>query len=221
MAFKIPPKYVPRPTPPRKPTPLPFNARADNAIADAGRNYAFGTANIDAQRQRTEQSYGFTDPTNPFSQAALLQRSYQQQQTGTLNSMARQGQLYSGAMSNARYNDSFNFGRSYDELSRNYENALQELDTEKLRLGVERDSAVADAETQRLEAAVATPVDPSTQFAGYLTRDPNKIRDRMARLKENRKSMNRRGYRRRMTALRNRYNKSVDERRYVDQGVQR
>jgi hypothetical protein len=38
------------------------------------------------------------EASNPFSKAALLVRNYKQQQNRTTNSLASQGQLYSGAM---------------------------------------------------------------------------------------------------------------------------
>lgn len=67
------------------------------------------------------------DPNNPFSRAALLKRSYDQAQTGATNSLAAQGQLYSGALQNARNRNTFNFQQGSDALQKSLGNLLADL----------------------------------------------------------------------------------------------
>lgn len=232
--YRPPGRYVAPPRPQRQASPMPFDARAENDKAAAQRNYDAGMASLQTQRQAIQQSYGFDDRSNPFSQAAMLENAYKNNRNATLNSYARSGQLYSGSLSNQRYTDAQNFGRSYDELTRNYEQALQSNQGEQTSLALQRDQAIGDANTAALERAAQTEVDPSTMFAGYLTRDPNKIRKRWVRaqsqrnsalsnLKDNRADMNRRGYRMRRRQINqsyrarakgfnSRYNAAVQER---------
>jgi hypothetical protein len=89
-------------------------------------------ADIGFQRGQIGQTYGFTeqgtlDISNPYNQAALLQKSYQQGQRGTTNSMAGRGQLYSGAHQRNLDEGTFQYGRSYDALRRQATNAYGQL----------------------------------------------------------------------------------------------
>lgn len=58
------------------------------------------------------------EATNPFSKAALLVRSYNQQKNRTTNGMASAGQLYSGAIQNARSQDTFGYQQGQDALNK-------------------------------------------------------------------------------------------------------
>lgn len=144
-----PPKPV-KPAP--KPAPVgppPFNANqaALDAYNSQTRTNQQSDDDLDigtyAQRQGFEYNpatgqFGGFDPTNPFSQAALLLKSkndataaselsYQRGLTGNTNSYASSGQLYSGALQNAqgeqnrlvtqrRSNIQFGYDRGYDTL---------------------------------------------------------------------------------------------------------
>lgn len=55
---------------------------------------------------------------NPYSQAAVLQRNYDNTKRGTTNSYAAQGQLYSGALLNKQADDAFGYSRADDSLKR-------------------------------------------------------------------------------------------------------
>lgn len=59
------------------------------------------------------------DPNNPYSKAAQLQRSYDNAKRGTTNSMAAQGQLYSGALTNAQNTNDTGYSTSKDTLEKN------------------------------------------------------------------------------------------------------
>jgi hypothetical protein len=65
-------------------------------------DYTPGSGDINDPGGAGSYGIGGLDPSNPNSRAALLQRSYQNQQRGNTNSMASRGQLYSGALQNAQ-----------------------------------------------------------------------------------------------------------------------
>jgi hypothetical protein len=98
------------------PNLLAQQAQADNAIriSDAWGTYQTGQINAD---------YGFTpqgtiDPNNPYSRAALLQRSYQDSQRGTTNSYAAAGQYSSGAYKRMQDRNAENFDIGLDQLKK-------------------------------------------------------------------------------------------------------
>lgn len=83
-----------------------------------------------AHNLRTQ--YGFDlsgnyDPSNPFSQATLLRQAYQNRLKYNTNSMAAQGQLYSGALQARQGQAHDTFNRGEHDLRTAYNNALQNL----------------------------------------------------------------------------------------------
>lgn len=76
--------------------------------------------------------YGFDlsgnyDPSNPYSQAALLRQAYQNRLKYNTNSMAAQGHLYSGALQARQAQALDTFNRGEHDLRTAYNNALQNL----------------------------------------------------------------------------------------------
>jgi hypothetical protein len=77
----------------------------------------------DYQYARGEQLYGI-DPSgavnnlNPYAQAAILKRNYDNSVRGTDNSYAASGQLYAGSRVNAQAANDFGYGASMDQLKR-------------------------------------------------------------------------------------------------------
>lgn len=55
---------------------------------------------------------------NPYSQANILQRNYDNTKRGTVNNYAAQGQLYSGALKNAQADNAYNYNVADDRLKR-------------------------------------------------------------------------------------------------------
>jgi hypothetical protein len=93
-------------------------------------------AGLDDQQRQLGVSYGlgqmggsFTN--NPYSRAALLQRSYDQNQRRTINSMAGAGQLYSGATQGAANFNRFNFGQSSDALQKDFGARTSQIDLQR------------------------------------------------------------------------------------------
>lgn len=106
------------PAPPPAPSSAPFNSNAlppdasyDQQIAGLGRTRDTTLAGLATQRQGGLLQYGYTqdqfgglafDPTNPYSQAAILKRNYEESRRGSGTSLAARGQLYSGAYQTAQ-----------------------------------------------------------------------------------------------------------------------
>jgi hypothetical protein len=100
------PQYAPY-VPPTPVAAQPYDPNLEQQRLTAGRNVALGNNEATWQTQNTGYDLGYnpdgtSNAANPYSQAQLLQDSYHRQQLGTTNSMAAQGQLYSGALSNAQ-----------------------------------------------------------------------------------------------------------------------
>ena len=112
------------------PSVLPPDASYEQQVGLLGKQHDIDTAGLQQAKQQALLQYGYTqdasgnlafDPSNPFSQAAMLKRSYDQGQAGNTNSYAARGQLYSGALQNAQNETGFQYQKSNNTLS----NALQ------------------------------------------------------------------------------------------------
>lgn len=134
-------------------------AWAENQRNQADAQYAAEVAGLGSSTGLYDASGGSVDQTqieqlNPFSQAGMLRRAWRQAQTGTLNSYAAGGQLYSGALRNASgvtgddprsqlYEDqrggynSFNYQANLGGLKDQYNQSKAALD--RWRLGVTGD----------------------------------------------------------------------------------
>lgn len=98
------------------PTPQPFDPQAELARITAGRNVALGNAESAYQQGNLTFDYGYNadgsqNTANPYSRAAMLRQAYDASRLGTTNSLAAQGQLYSGAMANAQGRNDRNYAQ--------------------------------------------------------------------------------------------------------------
>lgn len=89
-------------------------------------------AALDNEQTTGLTRFGFTpdgqiDASNPFSQAALLKRNYDQSVRGTTNSMAARGQLYSGALQRQQRENRFGYDRGNFDLKTNFDAFMNEL----------------------------------------------------------------------------------------------
>lgn len=129
--YKAPakPKAVPKPKAavPAKPKALPLDPTYISDIGGLKRTYDTTIAGLQYQQGQVQQDYGFDDTSNPFNRAAMLQRSYQQSQTGGINRMAAAGQLYSGAAQRGQDEGTYNYNRSYSDLRRSYDQAQHDI----------------------------------------------------------------------------------------------
>lgn len=117
---------------PKKPAPIappPFNA--NQAASEAYGNQVRGNQQSDDDLDLTQYAqqagiqynpatgqFGGFDPTNPFSQAALLMKSRQERDQGENTSYAARGQLYSGAYQSAKTETGFQYDKGYDTIRR-------------------------------------------------------------------------------------------------------
>lgn len=109
---------APVPVPPQLPDPT-FLAEQ----AAAQRTLALGGAWDTYSRAQLSNQYGYGDVSNPFNLAQLQKEEYQRTQNRTLNSLASQGQLYSGALGAERNYNAKNYAISEDRLRRQYQGA--------------------------------------------------------------------------------------------------
>jgi hypothetical protein len=106
--------------------PAPFyDPMLDAYTASALRNQQLQGAWGTYQSGELDREYGFDntggiDPNNPYSRAALLQRSYQDAQRGNTNSYAAAGQLYSGALGRAQSRSYQDYDIGLDRLKTQY-----------------------------------------------------------------------------------------------------
>jgi hypothetical protein len=137
-----------------------FNTSArDNIFADLTKSAGYAQADYGYTGQDTNgdgiPDSGFNvDPNNPFSRAALLQKRYTEAKQGTTNSMAAQGQLYSGALQTAQDENSFQNQAGIDENQKAFNRYLDSLISGRrdASLATERENAGIDWEA--LVAAV-------------------------------------------------------------------
>jgi hypothetical protein len=110
--------------------PSPYKDEAFLNTISGLRNRRENTlSEVQKQRETARIGYGFdTDPTsNPFSRAALLQRSYNTAQKSTHNQMAAAGQMYSGAVNNARQRNLSGYNQQYDATRKDYSAEMDRL----------------------------------------------------------------------------------------------
>jgi hypothetical protein len=103
-------------------TPMPDPALMQQQ-ATAANNIRLGDAWATYQTGQINADYGFNaqgaiDPNNPYSRAALLQRSYQDSQRGTTNSFAAAGQYGSSAYRGMVDRNAENFDIGVDQLKK-------------------------------------------------------------------------------------------------------
>lgn len=101
--------------------PQPYDPGYEAYKLTAGRNVTLGNNEATWQTQNLGYDSGFNadgtlNTSNPYSQAQLLQDNYKRSQLGTTNSMAAQGQLYSGANLNAQATNDRNYAQGYAGL---------------------------------------------------------------------------------------------------------
>lgn len=162
-----PPKGVYRP--PADPEDPRLSALYNQSVKDAGtvRDNANYSTEYDVTRGANDLGFqvghsatgDYTtdfslDPNNPFSKMALLQRSYEQEKSGTQNSYAAGGQLHSGAYGRMVNENQFQNDNNQQQLR----NALQDLleRGRRSRAGAADDYAASTsgAATQALQMAL-------------------------------------------------------------------
>lgn len=168
------PNTVAPPTPAAKPpdTSLPLDPTYDATIGGLQRKRDTTISQLEGQKPRVLADYGYTasgydssgaptglafDPNNPFSRAALAKRTYDQTQSGTTNSMAARGQLYSGAREQATAGNEFNYQQGTDALLKALTSSLVGIQSGKTNAGVDFELGAGQAYGDRITRAQNTP----------------------------------------------------------------
>lgn len=118
------------------PAAPPFDAELEARRTAANQRRTTLLSDADVDLQQTSQEYGFGynpatgqaggfDPTNPFSQAALLMKARKERDQGENTSFAASGQLYSGAYGAAKKETGVQYDRGYDTLRRGFQDYIK------------------------------------------------------------------------------------------------
>lgn len=170
---------------------LGSNENLQRALSENEDTYNRTQATIDDQERGLGIGYGLgrfgaDAASNPYSRAALLQRSYDQNQRATTNTMAARGQLYSGATQNAADLNAGNYSSAYDALSKDFAAREQRLKDARFQAetarvaGTEAAYRKAVDENQKLYASTsedAPKFQPAVKFA------PKKFTPRLEKIK--------------------------------------
>lgn len=154
------------PAPPRptfNPGVLPPDATYDQTLAGLSRQRDVTLAGLATQKQQGLLNYGYTqdqsgglafDPTNPYSQAAILKRNYDQSRASSGISLAARGQLYSGAYQNAQDYANRQELQSSDALQKQLMAFLSQNTQAGAQAGVAYEQGVGQAGGDRISRAL-------------------------------------------------------------------
>lgn len=154
------PKAPPAPQPAAQ--PLPVDPVHTAQVAGINRRLGDSLAFLGQEESQIGQEYGLTDTSNPFNRAAMLQRSYDQQQRFNTNSMAARGQLYSGALQARRNETQFGFLRDKDSLSRDFTRLMSDIQRRRAQAQGGAQDELVGAEDDRVGRALANRPDPGS-----------------------------------------------------------
>lgn len=148
---------------PSTPAPTPWNTKAEQIVAGARRSYLNSQNDFNLSEREAEQEFGlapgFNDyKANPYSRAALLEKSYLDANRGTINSAGLN--LYSGSTSNALGSNRGIYGENRDQLQRSYLGAQGEIRAGRAKAAQERAEREQEAEWERIAAAEGADLDP-------------------------------------------------------------
>ncbi|HET7455398.1 MAG TPA: hypothetical protein VFJ76_07755 [Solirubrobacterales bacterium] len=113
---------------------MPWDVQAANQEAGALTKRNNALAGLSSNWAHTQQEYGLEGPwadasSNPYSRAALLQRSYDSARRGTTNSAGHK--LYAGSFINAQNQNTHQFDVGRNELQNAYAQAQAQNIAEK------------------------------------------------------------------------------------------
>lgn len=153
---------------------LPFQQAYAQLPGDVGTlasNYGFTTnftpgqadPNTGLAGDPTIQVTGI-DTSNPYSRAALLQKSYDQTKAGNVTSLGARGQLYSGALQNAQTTAGKAFDTGSEQLRSSFNDVIHgwigNLGSARLGAGAAKTSALGDLTQKGIDSA------PPLSFGG-------------------------------------------------------
>lgn len=150
---------------------MPWDVQSANDEAGALKRRNDTLTSLDASHLRSQQDFGLEGPwadyaTNPYSQAALLQRSYDTAQRGSKNSYAGQGQLYAGSLVNANNTNTHQFQLGRNDLQKRAAEDFARYQSERTGAEDAYNEAVSQARWGRIEAGLGEEPDASAAPAG-------------------------------------------------------
>lgn len=177
------PDTINGPLPGQGPASLPLDPIYEAAVGGAGRSRETQLAQFTAARPRLLADFGYTasgydssgaptglafDTNNPFSRAALLKRSYEQQQQGTVTSYSARGHRpgLSGALQRQQATNEFGYQQRGDSLQKALTNSLVDVASGERSANTEYENTVGFAKGDRLARAAAQPPAPPAAPAG-------------------------------------------------------
>lgn len=92
------------------------NQRRTNLLSDANVDLTETSNQMGFQYNPATGAVGGFDPTNPFSQAALLMQARKNRDQGENTGFASSGQLYSGAYNTAKTETGYQYDKGYNAL---------------------------------------------------------------------------------------------------------
>jgi len=160
------------PSAPAGPAPLPVDPVYQNQLGGLARSRDDALTGLAGEQTRALSDYGYNasfdasggvsslafDPNNPFSQAALLRKHYQQSKSATTNSMASRGQLYAGALQTALDRDDVNFQQGDDRLQKALTGSLSDISDRRRRALADYEFGAGSALSESVGRAQENPL---------------------------------------------------------------
>lgn len=140
-------------------TPQPLDPAFESQKLGATWNVQLADSESGYQRGETAWGLGYNadgslNASNPYSQAMLMQNEYKRSVTGADNSMAAQGQLYSGARLNAQARNDRVYAEGSSALRDQARQTYHGIDYSKLSSYGQNALGVSDADYQALRRSV-------------------------------------------------------------------
>jgi hypothetical protein len=142
-----------------------FAGTRDNTIAGLVQNRGAGLQEYGYTEDPNTHAIAF-DPNNPYSQAALLRKHYQQAKTGNTTSYAASGQLYAGSLQNAQNASTDSYNASDNALTNAVINFLANNTIQQNAAGDTYNTNAAGALGQSVQNAPNNPLYSPSSAAG-------------------------------------------------------
>ena len=142
---------------------MPWDVGAANSEAGALNKRNNAMVGLQGSWLRTQQEFGLEGSwadyaSNPYSRAALLQRSYDSARRGTTNSAGHN--LYAGSFLSAQSQNTHQFDLGRDELQKGYAQSQAEYVANRQRAEDEYNESIAQAGWDRVNAGLQAEPEP-------------------------------------------------------------
>lgn len=141
--------------------PLPWDSQYETQMGQLGRDRDFALSQNQFNQGQLSSDYGFGNSSDPFSVARNLQYQWEVTNRGTQNSMAAQGQLYSGANQDLYAYNRRNYDQSVDAAQKEYQAQLRDLIAQRYDIQSQYNQGAIGAKADQLASAMQERVDPA------------------------------------------------------------